>query len=68
MCLTAAPNATRMNRKVLERQRNKVGFFCVCFLLFLLIFFGGVLNKRKLWRDWEVSEIGMCSVKSPKNP
>lgn len=67
MCLTAAPNATRMNRKVLERQRNKVGFLCLFSFVFI-DFFGGVLNKRRLWRDWEVSEIGMCSVKSPKNP
>lgn len=61
-----------MKEEVLERRerlRSKVGFCLFCFNYFFKIFFWERLYgcEEQIWKDWELSGIGVCDVKFSKN-
>lgn len=59
----AALSATRMN-EVLERWERwgREVVFC----LFLINWGGDPGGEMQIWRDWEVSGVGVYNVKFPK--
>ena len=60
----AAPEATRVNERVLERWRIKVSF-CL-FVLFLINLGVYCRGAGQIWKDWELSS-GVHDVKFPKS-
>lgn len=63
-----APNATKMNEKVLERWerwRKEIGLLSKIVLNFPFAEHNS--SEEQTWRDWEINGIGLHDIKFPKN-